>query len=99
MSEMNQLGDRIKKARICAGYSQVELAKALGCTARTAWGWENGKTPTPALFKGIADATKVDIAWLYGGGEEFERSNPVDRDHGSWPVGYPEGPDLPNQHD
>src|SRR4051812_25394308 len=98
MSTTNQLGDRIKKARICAGYSQAELAKALGCLPRTVWAWEHGSTPTPALFKELADTLDADIAWLYDGGVN-ERTSEGDRDRERGAAGHGAGPDLPHPND
>jgi transcriptional regulator with XRE-family HTH domain len=58
---------RVRKARVYAGLSQVRCAKHLGCSPKTIWNWENGFVTQPdvGLFHEFAQLTGVSIAWLY----------------------------------
>lgn len=47
MSPVVMSTEEIKRIRIEAGLTQVELAKALGVGARTVQGWEGGRCQVP----------------------------------------------------
>jgi transcriptional regulator with XRE-family HTH domain len=68
LSGGDAFGERVRKARVYAGFSQRACAKALGCDVKTIWLWEQGKTqPQPKLFLQFARLTGVSISWLYEG--------------------------------
>src|SRR3954465_9864991 len=86
MTREERFGERVRKARRNAGYTQASAAKALGCTERTISNWERepGTTnPSPALFLQFADLVGSSTSWLYDGEEPNERrADPRDADRG-----------------
>ena len=64
------LGDRLRKARECAGLSTAEIAEVLEVTDRTVRNYETGATPIkrPAL-RVWAMRTGVPYVWLTTGEE------------------------------
>lgn len=46
---MIEIGERLRKAREEAGYSQEAFAEKIGCCAITISRWENGHTPMKAV--------------------------------------------------
>ena len=56
------LGQRIKKMRIAAGFSQVELSKRLGIAQNTLSGYETGYSmPNYDMVEKIASLCEFDI--------------------------------------
>lgn len=70
VKSQDSFSERIRRARLYAGFSQRRLALALGCDIKTIGRWENGRTvkPDARLFHEFATLTRSDIAWLYEGG-------------------------------
>ena len=65
---MTGLGQRIKKAREGAGFTQTSLGIAFGLTRSAVSQWESGLTePTPANLRQIAISCRVDYNWLATG--------------------------------
>jgi transcriptional regulator with XRE-family HTH domain len=66
------LGDRIRKARVKYGMSQVELARRIGISGNAMNLIECGKTPDPAAsrIKAIADVLRVSADYLLGRKED-----------------------------
>jgi repressor LexA len=64
----DNLGERIRKARVKAGITQVELAKRLGITYPTANKYEMGhRTPDASLLSHMAKLLACDPGWLLTG--------------------------------
>lgn len=62
------LGDRLAKARDCAGLTNHEMADALGVSRNTVTNWETGHTqPKRYAVEAWARITGVDLDWLVGG--------------------------------
>lgn len=60
------LSDRIKEARLKSGLTQEKLANMIGTAKSTVTGYEKGNRIPPAATVGlIADATNVDVNFLY----------------------------------
>ena len=60
------LSDRIKEARLKSGLTQEQLASMIGTAKSTVTGYEKGNRIPPAATVGlIADATNVDVNFLY----------------------------------
>ena len=60
------LSDRIKEARLKSGLTQEQLANMIGTAKSTVTGYEKGNRIPPAATVGsIADATNVDVNFLY----------------------------------
>jgi transcriptional regulator with XRE-family HTH domain len=61
--------DRVRRARIEAGLSQVELAHAVGCSPRAVQYWEshsNGiRHPMTRYIRALAEATGKPVAWFF----------------------------------
>ncbi len=59
------LGDRLRKAREDAGYSQLELAQIIGISRATVGNAELGdRRPLPITLNAWSDATGVALSWL-----------------------------------
>ena len=59
------IGDRIREARVAAGLTQRELAKALGMSHGVIAHWESGfRHPNVDTVCRIADLTMKEPAWL-----------------------------------
>lgn len=58
---------RIKTAREKAGLTQHELATQIKRSQQTVDGYEHGREPNIAVYREIASATNVDVAWLIFG--------------------------------
>ena len=59
------LGERIKKMRIAAGFSQIKLAKKLGIAQSTLSGYEtNFSMPNYDIIEKIAKICEFDIAFI-----------------------------------
>ena len=62
-----EIGERLRKARDEAGYSQEAFAERIGCCAITISRWENGHTPmkTMDIIK-ITEALNISADYLLG---------------------------------
>lgn len=67
---MRLIGERIKKARLENGFSQVELAEAANVSQPTVANWETGSHAPrqPALIK-LAEILNTSPQWFLGGDE------------------------------
>lgn len=62
------LGDRLRKARTCAGLTQVEMAHAMQLSTRTIANYEGDETtPRHWTIVGWARVTHVPEEWLLTG--------------------------------
>lgn len=65
--EDEQIGWRIRQARMSAGVAQWRIAKTLGVTQSQLSAWERGYTPCPGhRLEAIADLCGVTAAYLRG---------------------------------
>lgn len=63
------LADRLRKARIYAGYDQTELEARTGISRQSISNYENGRTvPSRPVLLSWAIACGVDLEWLAGTG-------------------------------
>jgi transcriptional regulator with XRE-family HTH domain len=60
------LGERIKAARLKAGFTQRALAKRLDVSAGAVGQWETGGVPATERLANIADHLAVSLDWLLG---------------------------------
>lgn len=68
-----EIAKRLKEARIRAGLSGKEAAAALGISASTLSGWENGiHEPTFAMAIKMAELYNVNLDWIIMGKEHIE---------------------------
>lgn len=59
--------DRIRKARLAAGFSQERFAKVVGTSRRHVMRWEKGThRPTKRYIALIAEATGTTVAFFEG---------------------------------
>lgn len=59
--------NRIKEARIAAGFSQKYVALALGVAAPSVSYWESGRnTPTAENYKALSELLNVSVDFLLG---------------------------------
>lgn len=66
------LGERIKKARKHANYTQTALAECIGVTRQTVNNWEHGiATPDYDTLSALCDYLKCDAGYLFGEYDEF----------------------------
>lgn len=66
MSKSKGIGPRIQEARLAAGLSQTELAKATGNSPSTIQSWEIGvRHPRMAGLQALAVALDRDVSWFY----------------------------------
>lgn len=73
---MNQLGERIKKARKDLGMSQTELAKKVGLSYAQIGRYETKNTqPQTEVLKNIAEVLEVSIDYLMNGSKEEQATN------------------------
>jgi len=72
----NELGTRLKSARIVAGYkTQLDAAKAIGVELSRYSKWERGRSPIPAQYvKAICGLFGIDANYLYDIQEITHRS-------------------------
>lgn len=61
---MSSIGDRLKEAREEKGYSQPELAKAIGCSASNISQLESGAIQSSSHMVHIAKVLDVSPFWL-----------------------------------
>jgi transcriptional regulator with XRE-family HTH domain len=63
-----QLGDRIRKARLRFGISQAELSRRIGISKQAMYQIENNITPDPGVLKvkAVADVLNVSVDALLG---------------------------------
>lgn len=61
------LGQRLQRARVNAGMSQVQVAQELGCTTRSLTRWENGECdPGSRKLIRMAELFDVSLDWIAG---------------------------------
>ena len=73
MLRANVNGKQIVAARLTAGMSQVQLARAIGSTEKNISRWENGQNqPRLSSVVAIANATGHDIDFFLTGSTEGE---------------------------
>ena len=63
-----QLGDRIRKARLRFGISQAELSRRIRISKQAMYQIENNLTPDPGVLKvkAVADVLEVSVDALLG---------------------------------
>jgi transcriptional regulator with XRE-family HTH domain len=66
---MQIFANRLIGARIRAGYTQSELAKAGGVSLRSIQNWEDpkGNLPRPIAIRRLCEVLHVDVDWLLAG--------------------------------
>ena len=74
---MDHRGERLKKARLQAGLTQLELADMVGVTKGAVSAWENGKTKTlkDENMMRVAKSCRVNYVWLITGLGEMLSKN------------------------
>lgn len=71
------VGDRLRKAREVAGYSQLDLAERVGIGRRSVTNYESGtQTPKRPVLVSWALATGVPLPWILTG---------IESEHGDGP--------------
>lgn len=64
---MIEIGERLRKEREKAGYSQEAFAEKIGCCAITISRWENGHTPMKAMdIIKVAESLDISADYLLG---------------------------------
>ncbi len=64
------MSERVRKARIDAGFTQTELAQRLGVTQSTVNRWESGRhDPSRDMVVRIAEAVGISTSWLEVGSD------------------------------
>ena len=59
--------ERLQRRRETLGWSKTELAKRVGITKVSIWGFEKGqKVPSVDTLIALADALDVSVDWLCG---------------------------------
>lgn len=60
-------GEKLKKARLKAGYSQTKLAKAIGVALNTIYNYENGLTlpQNYEIYEKLGEVLNLDPLYLY----------------------------------
>jgi len=67
-SELVEIGNRLKTARIALGLSQKELCDALDVKPATWNHWETGKRiPDPLVMKDLYLLRGITLGWIYAG--------------------------------
>ena len=61
---MNDFATRFKEARARAGASVAEIAKKLGVSVQSVYGWESGAVPKGDRLERLAEFLDVDLHWL-----------------------------------
>ena len=61
---MNDFATRFKEARARAGTSVAEIAKKLGVSVQSVYGWESGAVPKGDRLERLAEFLDVDLHWL-----------------------------------
>lgn len=78
--DLKAFGQRMKFARDQKGISQMELAEAVGASAGSIPGYENGLTdPRLSIVPKIATALGVSFAWLANGERVVDLGTDPDR--------------------
>lgn len=73
MTEIETVGQRIRKAREFRVLGVVECAELLGVDYTLLSRWEHDRNkPRPKSLKKIANVLNVDVVWLANGPKEFE---------------------------
>lgn len=80
---MTTIGERIKKLRKDAGFSQAKFSTTLGLTQSFLSGLEKGRyQPTVALLIRVANIYKPDAHWLLTGESSTSEAHKVDIEEG-----------------
>jgi len=76
-----EVGQRLKAARISAGFNQSQLGKALGVTFQQVQKYEAGANRLPAnKYPILADAIGFDVTDMLTGDSVYRGKSDVDRD-------------------
>lgn len=76
---MKILQVRLKKARLRAGYKQVEVSRLTGVNNKTLSGYENGVSePDANTLKVLAELYEVSVDWLLAREDESQYAHPED---------------------
>jgi transcriptional regulator with XRE-family HTH domain len=67
----------IRAARVAKGWTQQQLADAVGVHVASVGNWENGSTPRDAMMEKVAKALDVSADHLRGGDPNEETDGPV----------------------
>lgn len=58
----------MRDARILLGFSQLDLALAIGCSTRSVQGWESGddtRRPRGKHIRALAELADKPVSWFY----------------------------------
>lgn len=67
---MTNFSDRFKQARLNAGVSIASIAKDMGISAQSVYGWAEGSIPKAERIERLADLLGVSLQWLaFGEGD------------------------------
>lgn len=67
LTQRKLVASRVRAARTRAGYSQAQLASALGVTRAAIGNWELGaRAPSPERLERISEITGAPVAYLLG---------------------------------
>ena len=78
ITNVMNIAERLKQARINAGFKQNELAKKAGVSQGTIANIENGIRKQPRQLLSIAKALDVDPEWLESGRANFKKPELAD---------------------
>lgn len=67
---LNMIGSRMREARIAQGYSQLDLAEAVGASQQSIAKIERGGTRNSKYFHSICKALNISYEWLVKGDEQ-----------------------------
>jgi transcriptional regulator with XRE-family HTH domain len=79
-SERRQIGERIKSARMSAGFTQRALATKLDISAGAVGQWETGGGPATERLAMLADILGVSLDWLLGTSGQAAKPAGTERD-------------------
>lgn len=75
---MKGLGDRLKKARIKKGLTQIQVGEAIGISYGTLSGYERDyRNPDNQTLIKLANLYHVEVSWLLGIDSDKEKSHPA----------------------
>ncbi|WP_279005947.1 helix-turn-helix domain-containing protein, partial [Sutterella wadsworthensis] len=67
---MSNFANRFKQARINAGVSIASIAKEMGISVQSVYGWAEGSIPKAERIERLAELLGVSLQWLaFGEGE------------------------------
>ena len=76
---MQIFGSRLNGCRLRKGWTQTDLASAVGASLRSVQVWEKGENlPSPKKMRTLCEVLEVDVDFLTGGNSK----DPVPRTHG-----------------